>query len=76
MDEITQAAASAIGEEFRRARTARGWSQEQFAAESELDRSYVGQVERGEKNISLESVLRIARALRRKPSDIFKDAGY
>jgi transcriptional regulator with XRE-family HTH domain len=43
-------------------------SQEAFADLCGLDRSYMGRVERGEKNISFENIQRIAKALKLKPS--------
>lgn len=44
-------------------RQLRGWSQEVLGALSGLDRSYIGSVERAERNISLENIEKIARAL-------------
>ena len=45
-------------------------SQEELAAASALHRTYVGAVERGERNISLTNIVRLARALRVKPADL------
>jgi transcriptional regulator with XRE-family HTH domain len=53
----------AFGEALRRARTARGISQEQLAHEAGLDRTYVSGIERGERNPSLTNLLRLADAL-------------
>lgn len=47
-----------------------GISQEDLANRSELDRSYVGQVERGERNISLDNIYRLAKALEVPPSSL------
>jgi transcriptional regulator with XRE-family HTH domain len=52
-----------FGKRVRELRVERGWSQEQFAHLCGLDRSYVGQVERGERNISLDNICRITAAL-------------
>jgi len=49
---------------LKRARLARGLSQEELAAKAGLHRNYVGSVERNEKNISLDAMERLARALR------------
>lgn len=52
-----------FGVRVRTLRQARGLSQEQVALLAGLDRSYIGQVERGEKNVSLINIQRIANAL-------------
>lgn len=45
-------------------------SQESLALEAELNRSYVGQVERGERNISLINICKLARAIGCKSADL------
>ncbi len=52
-----------FGERVRKLRKERGYSQERFAMLSGLDRSYFGGVERGERNVSLDNIAAIARAL-------------
>ena len=52
-----------FGKRVRELRTKKGFSQEALALEASLDRSYVGGVERGERNISLVNIHRIAKAL-------------
>lgn len=52
-----------FGERVRRAREARGWTQEKLAEEAGLDRTYVGGVEWGERNIALLNMNKIAVAL-------------
>jgi transcriptional regulator with XRE-family HTH domain len=47
-----------------------GISQEDLAYAADLDRSYVGQVERGERNISLDNIYRLAKALGVPPSSL------
>lgn len=61
----------AFGKRVRELRQARGWSQEEFAHICGLDRSYVGGVERGERNISLENISLIAEALETTLSKLF-----
>ncbi|MEA3035656.1 MAG: hypothetical protein QOH04_1421 [Sphingomonadales bacterium] len=58
-DEIKQA----FGARMRALRKARGLSQEALAFASGLDRSYLGEIERGEKNLSLINIRRIGDAL-------------
>ena len=52
-----------FGDNLRRLRKLKGLSQEQLAFDAELDRSFVGQVERGERNLALLNILRLAKAL-------------
>ena len=52
-----------FGERVRQLRKAKGFSQEGFAAECGLDRTYMGGVERGERNLALRNIERIARTL-------------
>jgi len=54
---------TAFGRKIRQLREARGWSQEDMAVVVGLDRSYVGSVERGERNVSLENIVKFAKAL-------------
>jgi len=56
-------ARAAFGRRVRELRKAQGYSQEGFAMLSGLDRSYFGGVERGERNVSLDNIAAIARAL-------------
>jgi transcriptional regulator with XRE-family HTH domain len=52
-----------FGAQVRLLRTERGWSQEELALRAGLDRSYVGGIERGERNVSLLGFVDLARAL-------------
>lgn len=49
-------------------RKAKSWSQERLALESGLARSYIGGVERGQRNIALLNIYRLAEALDVTPS--------
>lgn len=60
----------AMGENLRRYRSARGLSQEAFADLLGYHRTYVGGLERGERNLSLKSVERIAITLQLQPLDL------
>ncbi len=48
---------------LRAARMARGFSQEELGARAGLHRNYIGSVERNEKNISIDTIERLANAL-------------
>jgi transcriptional regulator with XRE-family HTH domain len=52
-----------FGGRVREIRLAKGWTQERLAAEAELSRQYVGDVERGTRNISLVNIHKLAVAL-------------
>ncbi len=62
-----------IGRNIRLARQKAGLSQEALALSSDLDRSYVGGVERGERNISALNLCRIAHALAVIPASLLAD---
>ena len=65
-----------LGKAIREARGERRLSQEALAADAELDRSYLGGIERGEHNLTLINLHRIAAALGTKPSKLLQAAGY
>lgn len=58
--------------ELRKQKKPTGWSQERLAHEAGMDRSYVGDVERGGRNIALDNIWRLAEALGVRPSDLFE----
>ena len=59
-----------FGRRVRRQRDALGLTQEEIAERSSLHVSYVAQVERGERNISLTNMLKVADALDLDPGDL------
>jgi len=61
-----------FGSSVRKHRKAKGYSQEAFADICDIDRSYMGGVERGERNLTLLNIERIIAALEIKPSEFFK----
>jgi transcriptional regulator with XRE-family HTH domain len=61
---------SVVGRNTRRLREKRGWSQEKLAEMADLDRTYVGRIERGEKSIGVENLFRLAEALGVQPATI------
>jgi transcriptional regulator with XRE-family HTH domain len=52
-----------FGARVRQLRNERGWSQEAFADRARLHRTYVGAIERGEQNLSLQNIERLAATL-------------
>lgn len=59
-----------FGERLRELRTERALTQEQLAELAGVDRNYIGQIERGERNVALVNMVRIARALKVQPADL------
>jgi len=62
-----------FGHRIRELRSTLGLSQEQLADAAGLHRTYIGSVERGERNVSLQNIVAIARALNVTPSILFND---
>ena len=60
-----------FGLRVRELRTHRGWSQEAFADLAGLHRTYIGSVERGEQNISLQNIERLAATLEVSLAELF-----
>ncbi|MBN3831699.1 MULTISPECIES: helix-turn-helix transcriptional regulator [Burkholderia] len=66
-----------FGKRLVELRKARGWSQEKLALESGLARSYVGGIERGQRNIALYNICVLAETLGVAPSDMLAfDSGH
>ena len=65
----------ALGLAVRQSRAEMGLSQEALAVDANMDRSYVGGIERGEHNITVMNVIKLADALNTKPSLLFEKAG-
>ena len=61
-----------FGRRVRALREERGWSQERLAERAGLHPTYVSSVERGERNVTLLSILRLAGALRADPGDLVR----
>lgn len=62
-----------FGRRIRALRKRQGLSQEAFADLAGIDRSYMGHIERGQKNITLTKIHQIANALNVKVTDLFQD---
>lgn len=61
-----------FGERLRELRTERNLSQESLAELAGLDRNYIGQIERAERNVALVNIVKIATALEIEPRDLFQ----
>ncbi len=61
-----------FGARVRELRHLTGLSQEKLAAKAGLDRTYVGGIERGERNPALLNIVRLARALRVEPAEMLR----
>jgi len=61
-----------FGKALRRRRQKLGVSQEEFADMCGLDRTYIGGIERGERNVALVNVEKIARAFRISLNELFR----
>ncbi len=60
-----------LGKRIRELRKNKGFSQESFAYEVGLDRTYMGSVERGERNLAALNLIRIAKALKLEVGELF-----
>ncbi len=60
-----------VGERIRTLRKERGWSQEELGEKADLHHTYVGAVERGEKNASIDTLDKITAALGIEMVDLF-----
>lgn len=64
----------ALGRTIRAIRCERGYSQESFAAQAGIDRSYVGAIERGEFNFTIHTLLRVSAGLGVSAAHLLKRA--
>ncbi len=70
MEVALESAQKRIGNVIRKKRLELGLSQEDLAEECEVHRTYIGSIERGERNISLLNILRVSKALKIKASEL------
>jgi transcriptional regulator with XRE-family HTH domain len=59
-----------LGQRIKELRLKAGYSQEELAAKAGLHRTYMSDIERGERNVSVENIEKIAKALGVKSSDL------
>lgn len=65
----------AFGDRVREIRALKGLSQEELARQAKIDRTYIGGIERGERNAGIKNVWRIADALGVPAADLFREGG-
>jgi transcriptional regulator with XRE-family HTH domain len=59
-----------LGSNVRKRREAKDWTQEQLAEKADLDQTYISGIERGERNLTILSVTKLAKALKTSASDL------
>jgi len=59
-----------LGKAVRQRRLALGWSQEKLAEQTGLHWTYVGGIERGERNVGFKNLVKLARAFKASPSEL------
>jgi transcriptional regulator with XRE-family HTH domain len=69
------AANQALGEAIRAVRSKQGFTQESFALKADIDRSYYGAIERGEFNVTIDTLMTIAAGLNVAAAALLKRAG-
>lgn len=62
-----------LASNLRRLRKAKGLSQDALAFEAGINRTYVGAVERGERNVSLDNIVRLAAAVGVSPAELLQN---
>jgi len=73
MDEVTLQ--QKLGTVIRSRRTALGFSQDTFADEIGMHRAYYSAIERGERNLTLQTLWRVAQGLQAKLAELMREAG-
>ncbi len=61
-----------LGKKIAELRRKRGFSQEDFAHECQFHRSYMGALERGEKNVTIQILIRLTKTLKISLAELFK----
>jgi transcriptional regulator with XRE-family HTH domain len=62
-----------FGLKIKLLRMEKGWSQEKFALEADLDRTYIPSIEKGDRNVSIIVIEKIAKAFNVNICELFKD---
>lgn len=72
-EKINKRLPSTFGARVRELREQKGWSQEEFARFCKLHRTYIGSIERGERNVSLKNIVRLAKILNVPVGYLFRE---
>lgn len=62
-----------LGRRIRERRSALGWTQEHLAEVAQIDRSYIGGIERGERNITFTMLCKVSAALKNDVASLTKN---
>ena len=62
--------AQILGKNIREIRKAKGFSQESLALQAKIDRSYMGRIERGEANITVDLLYKLSEVIKVNPHDL------
>ncbi len=65
-----------IGLRIKELRTEKGFSQQELSYRSDIDRTYITQVENGKRNISINNIEKIAKALNVSLKELFNDEKF
>ncbi len=65
-----------VGDNIRFIREKRGWSQDELAVVAKMSKTFIGDVERAEKIMSLESLEKVAKALKVTPAVLVTPNAY
>lgn len=60
-----------LGRNIRALRNERGWSQEELGFRAKIHRTYIGAIERGEQNVSVDNIARLSKALGVRAASLF-----
>ncbi|MDH1930484.1 helix-turn-helix transcriptional regulator [Pseudomonas sp. GD03696] len=73
---MRQEIAKSLGKNIRKQRVLIGLSQDALALACSMDRSYIGRIERGEMNLTVEKLYRLAESLKCRPHDLLPMLDY
>lgn len=69
---MSKSARNKLGKNIRNLRHEKGWSQEELADKVGLHRTYIGAIERGEQNVTIDTIAKFAKQLGISLQELFK----